>query len=575
MTDRLTEVSALLLKQYLFQGLNVEQIKQIAQNFRYVRYQADQTVIYNDMPGTNFYIVFKGFVEVSTVVKKPFRQARTIKLFTYGPGNYFGEEALLYKRNNKDIVKTREETRLLVLDQVSFENLLKNYPEIKKKLTLTCESRMIARNEQFPWLANGEAIHLLGKKHYFFLFRALIIPIFLFVLSIPLILYTITQLGQSTVSTLFQIGSILLLLGSIVWAIWNWIDWGNDYFVVTSQRILWHEKVVGLYDNRNEAPLYTILTVGVKSSQFGRILGYGSVTTRTYTGNIDMINIARPDELSAYIEGHIKRLLQLTQDEEMSQIEKDVKKALGREDPTAPELSELVIEQPDTKEEKKIPKKLSLNEQIQHFLKVRYEQDGEITYRKHWFLLFQKLWLPITLIILLILASTLLFPNWFDSSDSSSLINIIVLGTIVGFIILVSWMIYSYVDWRNDIYKLTPEQIFQIYRKPLGTEVKKSASIENILTIVHERENLIGIMLNFGVVTVSVGDTEIVFEGVFNPDKVHQDIANFQEALKRRKTEESAIQERKRMVKWLTTYNKEAEKKKNLQTPPESGQISG
>jgi len=574
MTDRLTEVSAILLKQYLFQGLNVEQIMQIAQNFRYVRYQTDQTVIYKDMPGTNFYIVFKGFVEVTTIVKKPLQPAQTVKLFTYGPGNYFGEEALLYKRNNRDIVKTKEETRLLVLDQVSFQNMLKEYPEIKKKLTLTCESRMLARSERFPWLASGEAIHLLGKKHYFFLFRALILPIFLFVLSIPLILYTITQLGQSTFSNLLQIGSILLLLGSIAWVIWSWIDWGNDYFVVTSQRILWHEKVVGLYDNRNEAPLYTILTVGVKSSQLGRILGYGSVTTRTYTGNIDMNNIARPNELSAYIEGHIKRLLQLTQDEEMSQIEQDVQKALGKEDPTAVDLSDLVIEQPDPKG-KKTPKRLSFSKRIQHVLKVRYEQDGEITYRKHWFLLFQKLWLPITLMILLILANTLLFPNWFDSTDSSSLVSMIVIGTIIGFIILIGWMIYSYTDWRNDIYKLTPEQIFQIYRKPLGTEVKKSASIENILTIVHERENIIGIMLNFGVVTVSVGDTEIIFEGVFNPDQVHQDIANFQEALKRRKSEENTNQERKRMVKWLTTYNKEVEKKKSLQNPPESGQISG
>ena len=51
------------------------------------------------------------------------------------------------------------------------------------------------------------------------------------------------------------------------WAVWNYIDWGNDYYILTNQRVVWLEKVVGIYDSRQEAPLSTVLSVGVETDQ--------------------------------------------------------------------------------------------------------------------------------------------------------------------------------------------------------------------------------------------------------------------------------------------------------------------
>ena len=198
---------------------------------------------------------------------------------------------------------------------------------------------------------------------------------------------------------------------------------------------------------------------------------------------------------------------------------------------------------------------------------VRSERDGVITYRKHWYLLFQKSWLPLLLMVIFMFALYFIVPVTITGSTG---VNgwVIFFGVLV-FMGLIAWLLYSYIDWRNDTYQLTPEQIFQIYRKPLGTELKSSANIENILTINHERENLTGILLNFGTVTVSVGDTEIIFEGVFNPDQVHQDIADYQEALKRRKSEQKTEDDRKTMVKWLMTYDQEAAKRASEGISPE------
>lgn len=124
---------------------------------------------------------------------------------------------------------------------------------------------------------------------------------------------------------------------------------------------------------------------------------------------------------------------------------------------------------------------------------------------------------------------------------------------------LLFWLWYQYTDWKNDIYRLTPTQIFDIERKPLGAERKKTADLENILTITHSR-NFWGILFNFGNVVITVGETQFIFLDVYNPDRVHQDIANYQEALRQHKRKAAEARERERMINWLVAYDLESQK---------------
>jgi flagellar basal body-associated protein FliL len=83
------------------------------------------------------------------------------------------------------------------------------------------------------------------------------------------------------------------------------------------------------------------------------------------------------------------------------------------------------------------------------------------------------------------------------------LLSFIVLA-LLGMIIIVLWLLYNFVDWRNDIYQVTAEQIWDIERKPLGKEEKRSAPLENILSIEYERLGLIGLLFNFGTVNIQL-----------------------------------------------------------------------
>jgi hypothetical protein len=206
---------------------------------------------------------------------------------------------------------------------------------------------------------------------------------------------------------------------------------------------------------------------------------------------------------------------------------------------------------------------------MDRLLKVRYEQDGVITYRKHWYLLVRRGWIPI--LIFLFIALVTGFFAWATATDRFAATSLIYIALPISLALFIDflWTTYVYLDWSNDIYRLTPEQILDIERKPLGQESKKSAPLESILSIEHERENLLGILLNFGPVIINIGETKFIFHGVYNPDLVHQDIADYREALLHKKHEKEIEQKRRDMVDWLITYHDESERMDQYQNEAE------
>jgi uncharacterized membrane protein YdbT with pleckstrin-like domain len=356
--------------------------------------------------------------------------------------------------------------------------------------------------------------------------------------------------------------------------IWKTIDWGNDYYIVTSRRVIWLEKVVGLYDSRREAPLDRILSVNVFTSQLGRILNFGDVIVRTYTTGFRMSRMDKPYEFASFVESYRERALLISKDEEARDMEQALEQALQArlKGPQVILPAEDAPPPPAMKvEETKKEKTSSLSEKIRTFLKVRYQQGDTITYRKHWWILFRKIWLPLFGSL-----GVLVFWGILISNDSDFLSSLCVeMGLLFTWLFCLVALVYQYADWRNDIYRLTTTQIFDIERKPLGKDLKKTANLDSILSIEHERANIIGILLNFGTVTVNIGETKFIFYGVYNPDQVHQDISDRQEALSRKKQEEEAKREHERMVNWLVAYYEETGKIADIKNYPGANPFSG
>jgi predicted lipid-binding transport protein (Tim44 family) len=198
---------------------------------------------------------------------------------------------------------------------------------------------------------------------------------------------------------------------------------------------------------------------------------------------------------------------------------------------------------------------------------MRFEEEGVITYRKHWAVLIRQLFLPTIAILLLFI---LLILRLGGVIELLSLTQALLAGVFMS-AVFIFWWLYRYVDWINDIYQITPTQIVDVNKKPLAREVRKVAPLENILGTEVDRKGLIGIMLNYGSVITNVGTDQFIFQGVYDPASVQQEIVQAQEAFLERDSETQRRQRREEVVEWLSAYHEEVSQKKG--DPKENNEV--
>jgi len=544
----ISRYASLLKQQYLFKGLNDAQLAHVVTRIERIEKGADEVIYAQGSPGDKFYVIYQGKVRVT---QKEGRRERQLRILI--PGDYFGEGGLLFHRPRSDTVTALEPTVLLSLSRDDFFELLDIMPSMRMNLSATAESRFLAVKENFEWLSDDEVIYLIRRKHELFLFISLIPPLILGLIALPIFVLSFSQTSPFLIDAALLFG-IFGIIGSGLWGIWNWIDWGNDFYIVTSQRVVWLEKVIIFYYSRQEAPLTHVLSVNVNMSFFGRVFNYGNVDVRTFTGGIPMRSMTDPKQFASFVEGYQSRAQRQLKEVEAQTIEKELHKRIHEKvepptfEPTPPKPAK----------EKK-PKQSAWRYILDTFMKVRFEQDHVITYRKHWLVLVGKTLAPtLVFLVLLIFSSLLLYQYLFRDGLGVSGMPVSVL---TGLLLIAAflWWGYQYLDWNNDIYQLTPEQIVDIERKPLGEEQKKTAPLDSILSLEHTREGIIQLIFNFGNVVINVGQTKFIFRGVYNPDRVHQDVADYIEARRRKRQDAEAEREHKRMLDWFGSYHQQTE----------------
>jgi hypothetical protein len=539
---------AVLKREALFEGLDVSQLARIVNYFDMIELEGNTVVFSEGSKAENFYIILSGQVNVTRM-----KRGRDRLLNVMGPGHFFGELGLLFNSPRTATITTKEDTVLLRLDADRFFRLMEEYPDVHRHISATAKSWQLLRKRQFDWLGDDEVIHLVTRKHWFFLIIRLAGPVFLLLLSLLGIWAAFRAVGSVIYVHPSGILGLLGLLVSLALFWWAKEDWGNDYYIVTSKRVAWMEKIIALYDSRQEAPLNTVMAVDVSSSQLGRIIGYGNVDVRTYTGSILMRNMPDPDLFAWFVKGYQKRSRAISKEEQIEEFAQAIEDAISRraEEQTG-QITAATAPPPYKKKERKKKARTPLSERIRNFLKVRYEEKTDkgvvITYRKHWFILFKRIWLPLLLVALPGIAVVLFFSGALP-------------GTFMAFALLfglfiLGWLWYETEDWRNDIYRLTPDQIMDLEKKPLGREKKTTAPLDSPdFRVEHERKNLIGIILDFGNVKINIGQTEFTFDGVYHPDQVHQDVANYRDEKQRKMRAEEEKRERERMLDWMVAYN--------------------
>lgn len=558
---------------HIFKGLKDDEILEIARELEPEKRAAGEVVFEQDEEGQYFYIIDRGRVKVVRKVRGEDRLLATLV-----PGDYFGEAALLHGRRRSATVVAETNVELLRLSKEDFDGLLKQYPQIKPNMLVTTESRALYRSLNFNWLSPDEIVYLIARRHKILLYQSLTLPAGLSVLVL------IVVVAAAWFMT-WQMALILLALGGVplaAWITWNAVDWGNDYYIVTNKRVVYLEKIVGIYDSRQEAPLHSVLSVSVQTAgSLARSFGIGDVVVRTFSGPITMKSVPNPQALAALVEEHWHRTRTREREAEYEALKAAVRKRVIKPEPPKtpapapqPEKGAALSgksEAPSSAAKPAPKKRPPLRTQMADYFsfRVRFERGESVVYRKHWYVLLQSIWQP-SLFILAALGLVGLKLAGLIPVD----LAVVVLVAFVLFIPFAGWWWYEFEDWKNDIYQVTPEQIVDLSKKPFGQETRKSAPLGNVLSLRYERPGLLGMLLNFGTVIATVAGQEFRFEGVFDPVSVQNDIYRRMEAMNAKKGQAEAAKRRDELADFIGVYHtvineigEEAQKPKPVNPP--------
>lgn len=548
-----TKRAIFLRKVHLFHDLNDDQLLQLGEQFSEVSFDAGEVILEQGAPADSFYLIFSGKVRVYRQ-----RDGRVQELATLVSGDYFGEMEILGPRGVRSAsISALESTLTLRISSNEFAEILKTYPNIKPNIEIAIASRKLARTVRFKWLGKDEVVYFLARKHSFFLMQVLVLPVLS--LLIPAFLFLWGVLSGSTAAVSFGVVALLLILG---WIAWSYIDWGNDYYIVTNQRVVWLEKVVGLYDSRGEAPLSEVLSVGVETDLVGRAFDYGNVLVRTFVGVIPFRHVLHPHQAAHMVEEYWQRTQLISEQAEKEAFKDALRQRLGLLKP--PEEKK---ETPKSEKKTILPRLYKpnfFNLFFANLFKIRLEEGAVITYRKHWFVLARQVFLP-SMVFLGLLGLLIVRLYTLASRPDLGLIQTMAGGSRGADTIAVSlpllmipvigWWIYQYIDWTNDIFRVTNDQIMDIDRKPFGTEVRRAAPLDNILGTRYERLGFLGYILNFGTVYIDVGSAQFAFEDVLDPAGVQSDLDRRRLSRISSKKEAERTTERNRMADWIASYH--------------------
>lgn len=563
---------AFLKKMHLFRGLSDDQLQLVAESIQEQAYEEGELIFAQGSTTDTFYIVYSGGVEIFNVLKKG-KTSKEQKIASLFRGDYFGEQSLLKKRAHNASVRAGKGTLVFKIYRNKFLQFIRTMPDLQGCFSVVTQSRELARRLRFPWLNENEVIYFLSRKHIFILYQMMVGPVLGVILTLSLL--EVSFVVQSSPMTGFG-GMLALISGFLVvlaffWGFWQYVDWSNDYYVVTNQRVVRIDKVVLMYDSREESSMTTITSVNSESDMFGRIFRYGTVIVRTISGEMRMRFVHRPKYAVAMIEEYLLRAKDVMRQHDEEIMLNTLRKKLGMTPPAAPTAA--VPDEAAKPVGKKAAPKPTLGGAIAEYIRdifyARKEVGGTVTYHKHWIVLVRDIILQ-TIVLIGLLS---VYPLWYYFYGQ---FISLALGSIVMFLIIATlvWWVYGFLDWRNDLYQVTPEQIVDIYRVPFGDEERKAAPLENILSANFQRTGFFGQLFNYGKVNIQVGNLDFDFDNVADPPSVQRDIVQRMNARIQKKREVEASAEHERMAEWLAMYHKtmtDVEKQSGQTRTPDSG----
>jgi CRP/FNR family cyclic AMP-dependent transcriptional regulator len=129
----------LLLKTMLFRGGTKDKLDRILELFQERHLNQNATIFTQNMPAEALYIVKSGKVRISMMAG----EGEEMGLLLLGPGEFFGELALIQETNRLVTARAETPVELLLLTRKDFTSLIELEPEIAAR-TLVVITKLLA-----------------------------------------------------------------------------------------------------------------------------------------------------------------------------------------------------------------------------------------------------------------------------------------------------------------------------------------------------------------------------------------------------------------------------------------------
>jgi CRP/FNR family cyclic AMP-dependent transcriptional regulator len=117
----------------LFEGLPESELRSVEKQMKIVKHPAGHEIVVKGENGVGFMIILDGTVTVTTV------QGKARKL---GPGDSFGEMALLDHEGRSANIKADTDVSLATIPEWSFKPFLKEHPEVAYRMLQLLSQRI-------------------------------------------------------------------------------------------------------------------------------------------------------------------------------------------------------------------------------------------------------------------------------------------------------------------------------------------------------------------------------------------------------------------------------------------------
>jgi membrane protein YdbS with pleckstrin-like domain len=473
------------------------------------------------------------------------------------PGESFGAAVLLLGEPQSATAVALEDTALLAIAKAGFDDLRTRRPRMVQRLVLTPGLRRRLNAPRFGWQGQGEVTIYAARRHVWPLIRMLLRVVALLIVLMPVIAWVWARNLQPWAVTIGAQTLVSLL------ALWFFIDWLNDRYIVTNKRVAFEERVMFVFETRTEAPLRMVQNVEVhKNGLLARLLDFGDVVTATAgrTGEVVFQEVGHPDQVAQAVWHAVEQERAQAKADARAAIRETMRERLhpaSGESEHAPPQRARRLQRHGPLWALYVP----ASRFFDHFVpRVRVEQEDTVTWRKHPLVLVRETWRPG---LALALATALLFLRAYEVIHLDwppPDVWVAAYGVIA--VVCAGWLLWKYEDWRNDVYQVTAQRVIDVKRQPfLLREDRREAPLETVQNITYHIPGILARVLNTGTVVVQTaarsGDLE--FHWVYDPAGVQREIFERMERFQQRKREDEARQRQTELSDWFAVYHEVAE----------------